>query len=100
MADLLWQDLHDQLAQHQGRSNTQNGLLGKRSRAGTTPGIDFYNDGEEGDLGMNNGEGDDGMCFLASLSRSWRKMLSPDNLLVSSVNVKRRLFAKPQKEES
>jgi len=62
MGDLLWQDLHDQLAQHQGRNNTQNDRPGKRSRAGTTPGIDLFNDdGEDGqDLDNRNMTGDDG----------------------------------------
>lgn len=57
MHDLLWQDMHDQLAQHHGRNAEPNGLR-KRSRAGTTPGIDLYNEGDEEDL---ENRGDDGM---------------------------------------
>jgi len=70
MGDLLWQDLHDQLAQHQGR-NVQNDRPGKRSRAGTTPGIDLYNDddGEDGqDLDNRNMTGDDGESYYSRVT--------------------------------
>ena len=60
MGDLLWQDLHDQLAEHQGR-HAQNGLR-KRSRAGTTPGIDLDNEDNED---LEGGSKDDGVCFAA-----------------------------------
>jgi len=79
MGDLLWQDLHDQLAQHQGR-NTQNGL-GKRARAGTTPGIDLYDDGEgEEDLDNRGEDGEDFQHLFDSIERG--RLLNSFSLLL------------------